>query len=145
MPISKRILDLCIAGFVLLVLLPFLVLLIAALLILEGRPVFYISERMRSPTQSFALIKLRTMGQGAGDGGVTGAVIFRWSAPARRCAFMSMPSLICMRRFCKTAPVSPVWRRSGFMLTRKSCWLLAYQPPKPTLCTAAAASRAKPV
>lgn len=72
MPTSKRILDLCIASFVLLILLPFLVVLIAALLILEGRPVFYISERMRSPTQSFALIKLRTMGQGAGDGGVTG-------------------------------------------------------------------------
>lgn len=72
MPISKRLMDLCVACLIGIILLPFLTILIAVLLIFEGRPVFYISERMRSPTRSFALIKLRTMGQGVGDGGVTG-------------------------------------------------------------------------
>lgn len=72
MPISKRLMDLCVACLIGVILLPFLAILIAVLLIFEGRPVFYISERMRSSTRSFALIKLRTMGQGAGDGGVTG-------------------------------------------------------------------------
>lgn len=69
---GKRIMDIVVALVLGLVLLPFLLLLMAVLLVREGRPVFYISERMRSPTEGFGLIKLRTMRVGAGDGGVTG-------------------------------------------------------------------------
>lgn len=72
MTLSKRIFDLVIAIGLLLMLGPFLVLLALAMLLLEGRPIFYVSERMRSPTQAFALIKLRTMPVRSGDGGVTG-------------------------------------------------------------------------
>lgn len=45
-----------------------------ALLILarSGRPVFYASERMKSPDRAFRLWKFRTMRPAAGDGGVSG-------------------------------------------------------------------------
>ncbi len=72
MTLSKRLLDVVISLSLGLLLLPFLLVLIGVLLLREGRPVFYISERMRSPTEGFGLIKLRTMHVGAGDGGVTG-------------------------------------------------------------------------
>ena len=69
---GKRALDLAVALTLGLVLLPVILLLIGLLALREGRPVFYISERMRSPDQGFGLIKFRTMRVGAGDGGVTG-------------------------------------------------------------------------
>lgn len=69
---AKRALDIVISLCLGLVLLPFLMLVIAVMLIREGRPVFYISERMRTPTEGFGLIKLRTMPTGTADGGVTG-------------------------------------------------------------------------
>jgi lipopolysaccharide/colanic/teichoic acid biosynthesis glycosyltransferase len=69
---AKRIFDI---GFALLLMVilavPFLILLVV-LLACEGRPLFYISERMKTPTQGFALIKLRTMANVTSDGGVTG-------------------------------------------------------------------------
>lgn len=72
MTVSKRLMDLVIAGALILFLfLPFAIL-IVVLLITEGRPLFYVSERMRSPTEAINLIKLRTMPQRSGDGGVTG-------------------------------------------------------------------------
>jgi lipopolysaccharide/colanic/teichoic acid biosynthesis glycosyltransferase len=70
---GKRLLDLVLALLLGLLLLPVLGALVTALALSEGRPLFYISERMRSPTQSFGLIKLRTMSIGADKvGGVTG-------------------------------------------------------------------------
>lgn len=71
---GKRLFDLTLALFLGALLLPLLALLAIVLLLAEGRPVFYISERMHSPTESFGLIKLRTMRPappGAKDG-VTG-------------------------------------------------------------------------
>lgn len=50
---------------------PFALLLIW-LLLREGRPVFYISERMRAPGRPFMLWKLRTMRVVAVDSGVSG-------------------------------------------------------------------------
>ncbi|MCK0122137.1 sugar transferase [Loktanella sp. F6476L] len=69
---SKRLLDVILA-LVLSVLLfvPFVMLLLVLLLI-EGRPLFYVSERMMTPDRAFALIKLRTMRASAGNTGVTG-------------------------------------------------------------------------
>ena len=40
---------------------PVLLILIVLLWITEGRPIFYIAERMQSPTRGFGLVKLRTM------------------------------------------------------------------------------------
>jgi lipopolysaccharide/colanic/teichoic acid biosynthesis glycosyltransferase len=55
-------------------LLPLLVLLALLLLLTEGRPVFYIAERMTTPTRGFGLIKLRTMRPAppGANAGVTG-------------------------------------------------------------------------
>jgi len=53
----------------------FVPILLAALCLLaltEGRPFFYVSERMHSATRGFALIKLRTMRESADNTGVTG-------------------------------------------------------------------------
>lgn len=69
---GKRIFDIVLALILSVILaVPFLILLVV-LLIAEGRPLFYISERMKTPTQGFALIKLRTMANVAHDDGVTG-------------------------------------------------------------------------
>lgn len=43
------------------------------LLIRQGRPIFYVSERMRSPDQPFQLYKFRTMARVDRDSGATGA------------------------------------------------------------------------
>jgi lipopolysaccharide/colanic/teichoic acid biosynthesis glycosyltransferase len=58
---SKRLFDLTLSLLLALLLAPVLGLLVIVLLLAEGRPVFYISERMRTPGESFGLIKLRTM------------------------------------------------------------------------------------
>jgi lipopolysaccharide/colanic/teichoic acid biosynthesis glycosyltransferase len=70
---SKRVLDLVLAVTLVLVLAPLLIVLLIVLALTEGRPLFYISERMQSPTRAFGLIKLRTMPTGTDKtGGVTG-------------------------------------------------------------------------
>ncbi|SMY06533.1 sugar transferase [Flavimaricola marinus] len=58
---SKRLLDLAVAIPACLIALPILLVLCLLLLIREGRPIFYISERMKTPTEGFGLVKLRTM------------------------------------------------------------------------------------
>lgn len=70
---AKRVMDIVLAVLLIAVLaVPFLGLL-AVLLIREGRPVFYLSERMATPERSFHLWKLRTMRPaGAADTGVSG-------------------------------------------------------------------------
>ncbi|MBU2360175.1 MAG: sugar transferase [Alphaproteobacteria bacterium] len=73
MTLSKRLLDLSLAILLGLVLAPLLAVLLVVLALTEGWPLFYVSERMRSPTRGFGLIKLRTMPTGADRvGGVTG-------------------------------------------------------------------------
>ena len=70
---GKRLFDVALA-LVLLVPLSVVMLVVAVLLaVAEGRPVFYVSERMRAPGQAFNLIKFRTMAHVADDGGATGA------------------------------------------------------------------------
>jgi lipopolysaccharide/colanic/teichoic acid biosynthesis glycosyltransferase len=72
MTVSKRAFDLVV---VLLLLLP-LGLLIAltaiVVIILQGRPAFYLSERMRDVGRPFKLVKFRTMRFSASDAGVSG-------------------------------------------------------------------------
>ena len=72
MTATKRAFDLLLALALLPVLLPLMLVVGAAILIADGRPVLYRSERMRSPDRAFTLLKFRTM-RGADDGrGVTG-------------------------------------------------------------------------
>lgn len=69
---TKRLLDLVLAVALAVILaLPF-GLLVLVLLWREGRPVFYVAERMRAPGQPFLLWKLRTMSVAAPEQGVSG-------------------------------------------------------------------------
>jgi lipopolysaccharide/colanic/teichoic acid biosynthesis glycosyltransferase len=69
---QKRLLDIVLALLLITLAIPVLLGLMIILAVTEGRPLFYVSERMQTPTKGFALIKLRTMRVGASDGGVTG-------------------------------------------------------------------------
>lgn len=71
---GKRVFDLTVSLFLGALLLPVLAVLVVVLLAVEGRPVFYIAERMKTPTQGFGLIKLRTMRPAppGANAGVTG-------------------------------------------------------------------------
>ncbi|WP_264214766.1 sugar transferase [Leisingera thetidis] len=68
----KRLFDLFFATLLILLLGPVLLLLMAWLLWKEGRPLFYVAERMKAPGQPFALWKLRTMTVAESDAGVSG-------------------------------------------------------------------------
>lgn len=69
---SKRLFDLFAALILGLILLPIILVIAAAIMVLDGRPVFYVSERMRAPNEPFALVKFRTMKPASTDSGVTG-------------------------------------------------------------------------
>lgn len=69
---QKRLLDLALATLLTLVLaIPFALVLVV-LLWREGRPLFYVAERMKAPGQPFPLWKLRTMTVARADSGVSG-------------------------------------------------------------------------
>ena len=59
--IAKRIIDVTLATLILLVSLPALAIAALLILVLEGRPVFYISRRMVGLDRSVRIIKFRTM------------------------------------------------------------------------------------
>lgn len=73
MTLSKRMLDLAVALGLSILLAPVIAFLALLVLIVDGRPVFYVSERMKTPTTGFQLVKFRTMRADAADRGVTGA------------------------------------------------------------------------
>jgi len=70
----KRLLDLTLSLILAFFLLPILALLCLGLLLVEGRPVFYVAERMTTPTRAFGLVKLRTMRPDKTDHGVRAGV-----------------------------------------------------------------------
>ncbi|MGJ5619480.1 sugar transferase [Sulfitobacter sp. MF3-043] len=72
MTLRKRIFDLFFASILVVVLGPVLLCLLAYLLIKEGRPLFYVAERMRGQSEPFSLWKLRTMTVVDFDRGVSG-------------------------------------------------------------------------
>lgn len=73
MTVGKRLLDLTLASLLLVFAGPILAVLALVVLIRDGRPVFYASERMKSCNQPFTLWKLRTMRPAPDNAGVTGA------------------------------------------------------------------------
>ena len=70
--LRKRIFDFCISIFLIFLILPLLILICVWILWRDGRPVFFISERMKTSTKSFEIFKFRTMKLGANDGNATG-------------------------------------------------------------------------
>ena len=68
----KRIFDLFFASLLVVILGPVLIWLLIYLLIKEGRPLFYVAERMKAPGVPFNLWKLRTMKEASEDRGVSG-------------------------------------------------------------------------
>lgn len=95
---AKRLFDILLALLLAgLLALPFGLLLLLQLLV-EGRPLFYVSERMKSPTEPFHLWKLRTMAPaGPGERGVSGgdkaARITRFGRFLRRTRLDEIPQL----------------------------------------------------
>jgi lipopolysaccharide/colanic/teichoic acid biosynthesis glycosyltransferase len=72
MSLKKRYVDIFLASLMALVLFPILLAIYFWILIREGRPVFYISERMKSPDQAFMMVKFRTMIPASENSGVSG-------------------------------------------------------------------------
>lgn len=68
----KRIFDLFFASLLVVILGPILIWLVIYLLIKEGRPLFFVAERMKGVEQPFNLWKLRTMTVVDSDQGVSG-------------------------------------------------------------------------
>lgn len=72
MTLSKRIFDICLSLTLILFLSPFILFLIIWLFFKQGKPIFYIAERMQSPEKAFGLWKFRTMTVVNQDSGVSG-------------------------------------------------------------------------
>lgn len=93
----KRIFDLFFVSLLVVILGPILIGLLIWLLIREGRPVFYVAERMKGVDQPFNLWKLRTMTVVDSDAGVSGgnksARITRTGARLRRTRLDEFPQL----------------------------------------------------
>lgn len=64
---GKRLFDICFAVAIFVPGVPIFVTVAILVLLRDGRPIFYLSKRMKSPTESFTLIKFRTMEIDASD------------------------------------------------------------------------------
>jgi len=69
---AKRLFDVTLAALLGALLLPLIGLIAALIALREGRPVFYLSERMKTPDQGFILWKFRSITPGPDPGGVSG-------------------------------------------------------------------------
>ena len=72
MTLQKRAFDMLVAVLLIILLFPVLYAIYLLILIVDGRPVFYISERMHSNSKGFRLMKFRTMKPMNNDGGASG-------------------------------------------------------------------------
>lgn len=72
MTVSKRIFDVVLAIVLLIVFIPLLLAVFFLVAFLDGRPIFYFSERMQTPSRAFRLVKFRTMHPTPQDSGVSG-------------------------------------------------------------------------
>lgn len=69
----KRLFDLFFASLLVLILGPVILFLVVYIWRKQGRPLFYVAERMKAPGRPFGLIKFRTMTVVDSDQGVSGA------------------------------------------------------------------------
>lgn len=69
----KRLFDLFFASLLVLILGPIILFLVVYIWRKQGRPLFYVAERMKAPGEPFGLIKFRTMTVVDSDQGVSGA------------------------------------------------------------------------
>lgn len=69
----KRIFDLFFASLLVVILGPVILLLVVYIYLKQGRPLFYVAERMKGPDEPFGLLKFRTMTVVDDDQGVSGA------------------------------------------------------------------------
>jgi len=72
MTFTKRVFDIVLAVLLSVLLLPVLLVVLAVMWVRDGRPLFYVSERMKTADEPFQLWKLRTMRPDSGDRGVSG-------------------------------------------------------------------------
>lgn len=97
MPLWKRLFDILGALALAVPLLPVMAVTALVILLRDGRPVFFISERMKTAEQGFALVKFRTMRPGVANGLASGgdktASITRTGAFLRRTRLDEVPQL----------------------------------------------------
>ena len=72
MTAGKRATDIVLALLLGLILLPVILAIALVILLRDGRPVLYLSERMKTPSEPFTLLKFRTMTTTRNDSGVCG-------------------------------------------------------------------------
>lgn len=72
MTLGKRLFDVIVALLLAILLIPIIAGVALLILIRDGRPVFFLSERMKTPGEGFYLWKFRTMKPDPKDSGVTG-------------------------------------------------------------------------
>ncbi|PTX58098.1 lipopolysaccharide/colanic/teichoic acid biosynthesis glycosyltransferase [Litoreibacter ponti] len=94
---TKRAFDLLCVLVLGLILLPVFILVAIWIAVQDGRPILYRSERMRTPTQAFDLLKFRTMTVADADRGVSGgdksSRVTRVGAKLRRLRLDEIPQL----------------------------------------------------
>ncbi len=94
---AKRVFDVVLSVLLLFLLGPMIACTALVILLNEGRPILYRSERMKTPEQAFLLIKFRTMRVDPADSGVTGADkaarITRTGRTLRRTRLDELPQL----------------------------------------------------
>ena len=70
--LAKRVFDLVLAVLLTPLVFGLFLFTLITVILFEKRPYFYAAERMKTPTQSFRLLKFRTMEVAPGDSGVSG-------------------------------------------------------------------------
>ena len=110
----KRFLDVLAVLVLAMPLLPLGLLTALAILIMDGRPVIYWAERMKTPTQSFKLAKFRSMTVAPAEAGVSGgdkaSRITRTGRFIRRTRLDELPQLVeraeGRHQLCRPAPTA---------------------------------------